>query len=245
MQFSLKTKYIVRSVTLMAVLMFLFGCWKNNKNSADVYRGIKKYGIERGIIKYAVTGKPWGKEVLYFDRWGMREVRNSVRHVKIGSIESVLHHREIRINDQIININLDANTVMQSYDEILHKLTKSEHWQEFKKRELSTELIKAFGAKQEGEKTVLGKTCKLLNLNKLLTRFCLWHGVPLYISVQFWPFSYEMTATSIDDKALIDEKIFQLPKNVKSGQAFSLDTRVKSLLELAKTESPKRSKLDF
>ena len=76
----MKTKWrlLVFCVILVAFYQNAFG-----ENSGILK--YHKYQMRSGIIEYVIEGQKTGVEVLYFDRWGMREVKyTKTKHPKLG-----------------------------------------------------------------------------------------------------------------------------------------------------------------
>jgi len=169
--------------------------------------GFKLYGIETGTIEYKYSGNEVGVGTLYFDNYGNRCA------MKMDT------KRDGEINKGWV-ISLGE------YQYIYDKSRSNEGWKlknpiiewiqqnSLKEIEKYTEDIYAkLGIVRAGTEKFLGKECLAYKgeNGKLLT----WNGILMYLNLNFGGELTQQEVSSIKVNIPVDEKYFEIPKDVK------------------------------
>jgi len=179
--------------------------------------GFKLYGIETGIIEYKYSGNEVGIGTLYFDNYGNRcAMRMDTK-------------RDAELNrGWVISLG--------EYQYIYDKSRSNEGWKlknpiiewiqqnSLKEIEKYTEDIYAeLGIVRAGTEKFLGKECLAYKgeNGKLLT----WNGILMYMHLNFGGELTQQEATSIKVNIPVDEKYFEIPKDIKFSDLPGFGTR--------------------
>ncbi|HSW55636.1 MAG TPA: hypothetical protein VLH59_11165 [Ignavibacteriaceae bacterium] len=169
--------------------------------------GFKLYGIETGIIEYKYSGNEVGVGTLYFDKFGNRCA------MKMDT------KRDGELNRGWV-------ISLEEYQYIYDKSRSNEGWKlknpiiewiqlnSLKEIEKYTEDIYAkLGIVRAGTEKFLGKECLAYKgeNGKLLT----WNGILMYLNLNFGGELTQQEVTSIKVNIPVDEKYFEIPKDVK------------------------------
>ena len=169
--------------------------------------GFKLYGIETGIIEYKYSGNEVGVGTLYFDKFGIRCA------MKMDT------KRDGELNKGWV-------ISLEEYQYIYDKSRSNEGWKlknpiiewiqqnSLKEIEKYTEEIYAkLGIVRAGTEKFLGKECLAYKgeNGKLLT----WNGILMYMNLSFGGELTQQEVTSIKVNIPVDEKYFEIPKDVK------------------------------
>jgi hypothetical protein len=169
--------------------------------------GFKLYEIETGIIEYKYSGNEVGVGTLYFDKFGnrcaMKMDTKRDGELNRGWVISLEEYQYIydksRSNEGWKLKNPIIEWIQQNSLEEIEKYTE--------------EIYAKLGIIRAGTEKFLGKECLAYKgeNGKLLT----WNGILMYLNLNFGGELTQQEVTSIKVNIPIDEKYFELPKDVK------------------------------
>ena len=153
---------------------------------------VKRYEIERAIVKYKVTkGNRQGVLAKAFDKYG----RYERRELQIGN------HLTIALLQDNVSYTLDRNT----------KTAKRTKDADLNFLNLNETLMKKLNLKKKGTKKVLGKDCILYEGKNV--QFYVWKGLVLKkVQKEKNGATTIHEVTSIEEPTSIDAKMFKMPK---------------------------------
>ena len=202
-------KNILWSIIILSGILF-YSDFKAIDNGGK--NTIKRYDIESGTIDYTLSGFTTGKQTIYFDRWGLREVTYTESETKMMGIRSKTNTMTLTDGEWVYNIDLDTKKGTRSknmnYDEI-------EQYGKDGSKELTENTMKNMGGIKTGTDEMLGKMCDVWEIKKMSTKTWLWKGITLKSSTNMAGMTMDMIATKIDDKSRVTAAKFKIPKDVK------------------------------
>ncbi|MDZ7622944.1 MAG: hypothetical protein U5J96_00635 [Ignavibacteriaceae bacterium] len=168
---------------------------------------LKLYGIQSGIIEYKYAGNEVGVGTLYFDNYGNRCAMkmDTKRDAELnkGWVISLGEYQYIydksRSNEGWKLKNPIIEWIQQNSLEEIEKYTE--------------EIYAKLGIVRAGTEKYLGKECLAYKgeNGKLLT----WNGILMYLNLNFGGELTQQEVTSIRVNIPVDEKYFEIPKDVK------------------------------
>jgi hypothetical protein len=172
----------------------------------------KRYNIEKGIVEYELSGSRTGKEILYFDNWGMREATFTNAEISISGFSIKENKITILDGEWTYNIDLDKKTGSKIKTPLLEELIKAAGDKDL--GEFGEEMLKKMGGKKIGKDEVLGKTCDIWEIQNLNTRSWVWNWITLKTEAKLMGVSVIITATKISPNVSVPEEKFKIPAGI-------------------------------
>ncbi len=172
------------------------------------FEGYKRYPVESGIIEYKVSGSQTGTETLYFDRWGLREVKYTDANM-MGNQRSTITLMDGKWTYQI---DLGPKTGQKMETPMLKALVS-----QAKDKELFTaneEMMKSAGAEKLGTETIAGKECDVWEIKGANTKVWLWNWVSLKTEMKMGGMEIRMEAVSVKIGEKIPAEKFAIPEGI-------------------------------
>lgn len=171
----------------------------------------KFYEIEQGRIDYTVSGVNNGTESMKWNNWGQKTVRRTTATMSMMGITRSIDQLMYTDGLWIYNVDETANTTTKMENPMLKDMAKQK---DLDMKKVGTDFMKAMGGKIIGTKTILGKTCDMWEMKQMMTKTCVWRGIPL-ITIAGMP-GMEVTQTAVDIKiGSIPDSQVTLPSHVK------------------------------
>jgi hypothetical protein len=168
---------------------------------------LKLYGIQSGIIEYKYSGSEVGKSILYFDNYGNRSAMN-VDTKRDNEINKgwVISHGEY----QYIFDPAKPNEGWKLKNPIIEWINQTGQKDVEK---FTEETYSKMGIVKAGTEKFLDKDCIAYkgDMGNVLT----WNGILMLLDLNFSGMKSRQEATSIKVNIPVDEKYFEIPKNIK------------------------------
>ena len=171
---------------------------------------LKPYGIESGIIKYEYSGAETGTSILYFDKWGNRSSMNmdtkaNNRAKKVWVVSLKEHQYIFDPSEPDKGLKMKNPLI-----ETLQKMEKPDY------DNAVEELYSKMGMNKSGTEKFMDRDCIVYKSDngKVLT----WNGILMLMDMNYGGVKTKQEVTSIDINVPVDEKYFEIPKNVKFSE---------------------------
>jgi len=198
-----KEHFLVSIFCLLFVLLMM-----NQLQAQEV--SLKPYGIESGIIEYKYSGSEVGKSIMYFDDFGNKSAMNvdSKRGEEVNK-GWVISHKEY----QYIFDPSKPDEGLKMKNPIIESLTKMDK-QDYDK--VAEDLYSQMGMNKAGTEKFLDKDCIAYkgDMGKILT----WNGILMLMDMNYGGMKSRQEVTSIKVNVPVDEKYFEIPKNIKFSE---------------------------
>ena len=190
-------------IFLLFVLSMSFQLWAQEVS-------LKPYGIESGIIEYKYSGSQVGTGTLYFDEYGYRSAMKMDTKMndqpQKGWVVSFKEYQYIFDPEKPDEGLKMKNPIIES----LQKMDKPD----FDK--VTEDLYSKMGIKRAGTEKFMDKDCIAFkgDMGKVLT----WNGILMLMDLNYSGIQTKQEVTSIKINVPVDEKYFEIPKNIKFSE---------------------------
>jgi hypothetical protein len=168
----------------------------------------RRYAVESAIIEYEVTGSVEGRETLYFDRWGMREV--TVSRTRLSGLQgSPPEHRLLLFDGQwAYTLDLDRGAGTRTKSPLAGDLggTGAVRSAEYVLRQLGGKVI----AREE----VAGLACEVWEVPALNAKLWLRDSLTLKVAPASGS-GVTKTALAVEEGVRIPDEKFELPEGIE------------------------------
>jgi hypothetical protein len=179
----------------------------------------KRYHVERGLLRYALTGPQEGTETILFDRWGMRERKETQVTLRSGDTVNTVHQLTLVEGPDVMTVDLTT---------LIGRRTANRTHMDIADRAGSTDIAAAVleslrnvGAVGAGTQEIAGQTCEVWTIESAGASLCLWQGIPLRTVVTVDGVRVEAVAEDLDVTAMPTDADFLLPEGVMLSEATS------------------------
>lgn len=200
----LHSKYVLTSILCTTFALLLV----KQLNAQEV--SLKPYGIESGIIEYKYSGSQVGTGILYFDEYGYKSAMKMDAKMNDQPQKGwVVSFKEY----QYIFDPAKPDEGLKMKNPMIESLLKMEK-QDYDK--VAEDLYSKLGMKKTGTEKFLDKDCICFkgDMGKVLT----WNGILMLMDMNYSGVKTKQEVTSIKINIPVDEKYFEIPKNIKFSE---------------------------
>lgn len=200
----LHSKYVLTSILCTTFALLLV----KQLNAQEV--SLKPYGIESGIIEYKYSGSQVGAGILYFDEYGYKSAMKMDAKMNDQPQKGwVVSFKEY----QYIFDPAKPDEGLKMKNPMIESLLKMEK-QDYDK--VAEDLYSKLGMKKTGTEKFLDKDCICFkgDMGKVLT----WNGILMLMDMNYSGVKTKQEVTSIKINIPVDEKYFEIPKNIKFSE---------------------------
>jgi hypothetical protein len=193
-----------------AVICLLFVLFSANRLLAQEV-SLKPYGIESGIIDYKYSGTQVGTSTLYFDQYGYRSAMNMDTKMNDKPQKGwVVSFKEYQY---MFDPSKPDQGGMKMKNPMIEKLMNMDK-QDYDK--IAEDIYSKMGMKRAGTEKFLDKDCVCFkgDMGKVLT----WNGILMLMDMDYGGVKSRQEVTSIKVNVPVDEKYFEIPKNIKFNE---------------------------
>lgn len=174
---------------------------------------MKRYQIESGVVEFKLTGAQKGTEIIYFDRWGMREVKYTKSELNIMGTKQVTNRLTLMDGDWITTVDLEKKTGTKMKNTILKSMMEKMKGKDV--TAIAEQMLKQMGGKKIGIEQVAGKTCDVWEVEKLGSKSWVWKSIALKTQVKMMGMEMGSVATKMQEGGSIPQDKFVIPAGVK------------------------------
>ena len=198
------TKQVLTTILSLLIVLLLV----KQLNAQEV--SLKPYGIESGIIDYKYSGSQVGTGTMCFDEYGYRSAMKMDTKMNDQPQKGwVVSFKEY----QYIFDPAKPDEGLKMKNPIIESLQKMDK-PDFDK--VTEDLYSKMGLKRAGTEKFMGKDCIVFkgDMGKVLT----WNGILMLMDMTYSGIKTKQEVISIKINVPIDEKYFELPKNIKFNE---------------------------
>ncbi len=178
----------------------------------------KRYEFKSGKVVYQSSGTMSGTETMYFDNYGMLEVKDTKATLEMMGIKQVTDTKVI-MNDKWIytidNNSGDANKMENPLYSMFPEGTDLE--------KVGEEMMINMGGKKIGTETLLGKDCDIWEIKKLMSKVWVWKSIPIKSEVNMMGMNITQIATSVEVDISVSPDKFKIPEGVEFKDMGNID----------------------
>jgi hypothetical protein len=207
-------KSTLRTTSVVFLLFGIVQFASAQKNSSQLDKeGYKRYAMVSAYIEFAIRGAQSGKEILQFDRWGLREAKREELEIKAGGMTIPSKTETIMDGEFTYALDRDKNTATKTTNQILTQITAKHETKDL--TEVGERTLKAMGAKKTGTESFLGKRCDVWEVKSLGTRMLVYNGLPLKSETNMAGMKIIREATKFDENPKIADDKLTVPSTMK------------------------------
>jgi len=191
------------------IIYLLYVLLINNQVQAQEV-SLKPYGIQSGIIEYKYSGSQVGTSILYFDEYGYKSAMKMDTKMNNEPQKGwVISFKEY----QYIFDPENPDEGLKMKNPIIESLLKMDK-QDFDK--VAEDFYSKMGMQRAGTEKFLDKDCIAFkgDMGKVLT----WNGILMLMDMNVGGITTRQEVTSIKINVPVDEKYFEIPKNIKFSE---------------------------
>jgi len=178
----------------------------------------KRYAFKSGKVVYKSSGSMTGTETMYFDNYGMLEVKNTKASLNLMGIKQVTDTRVIMDADWIYTINNNSGEATKMENPLYSMFPEGGDLEK-----ASADMMISMGGVKTGTETLLGKKCDIWKIEKLMSTIWIWKTIPLKTEVKMMGMNVTNVATSVEVDIKVSPNEFKLPAGVEFKETNSID----------------------
>ena len=174
--------------------------------------GFRRYGLSSGVVEYRVSGALNGRELVYFDRFGLREARYTETVLSVlGNTET---SRDLTILDGAwtTSVDLARRSGSRVLDATFDQLTAARDRRDL--TAIAETVLRQMGGRRIGGEVLLGQECDVWELPAVSGRTWVWKGIALRTELNGPDGRLVHEAVRLDADADVPDDVFHLPPGV-------------------------------
>ncbi|MBU0476169.1 MAG: hypothetical protein KKF62_18640 [Bacteroidetes bacterium] len=186
--------------------------------STTFSQNFKRYQFKSGKVVYQSSGAMVGTETMYFDNYGMLEVKNTKVAMEIMGIKQETDSKVIMDGNwvySIDNITKAANKMENPLFAMFPKGTDIE--------KVGEEMMINLGGKKIGTETIIGKSCDIWEVEQMMSKIWIWKSIPIKTEVNMMGMNITQIATSVEVDIKVSPDEFKLPEGVNIQDMETID----------------------
>jgi len=212
-------------------LLSTFSCSSHVRNGSEMSAaGYKRYPMKSGVIEYTFNGKDRvkkfeGKQIVYFDNWGMREATYKKSEATSTTTMRVSDMEPMQFTDRKTSNTLNLIDGEWTYevdlDSKIGRKTKKGIGKEFSPQmdENNTGLMMEkirmkSGMRRVGSEEILGKMCEVWESQSGFGKAWYWNAIPLKREYSSNRENHTYIAIRIEENVTVDEDKFAIPPSI-------------------------------
>lgn len=178
----------------------------------------KRYEFKSGKVVYESSGSITGTETMYFDNYGMLEVKYTKSTLDMMGIKRVTDAKVIMKDKWVYTIDKTTGEANKMENPIYSMFPEGGDLEKGGK-----ELMISMGGKKIGIETILGKECEIWEIKKLMSKVWVWKSIPLKSEVNMMGISINQIATSVEVDIDVSPNEFKIPEGVEFKDLGNID----------------------
>jgi hypothetical protein len=173
-----------------------------------------RYQVESAHVVYAISGMKKGTEELFFDQYGLRQLRVSSNRIMLGAEMREMKTVTITIADSVFMLNLNDNTGRALKDRLLFDVADSLGTKDLGAADIFLQSRES-GLMLVGSERWLSKECQVYQLSDSSLKLWIWNNIPLRIESEILGVKNVVEATRIQTELAIPKSKFEIPLGIK------------------------------
>jgi len=178
----------------------------------------KRYAFKSGKVVYKSTGSMTGTETMYFDNYGMLEVKYTKASLNMMGIKQVTDTKVIMDGDWIYTINNNSGEATKMENPLYSLFPEGGDLEK-----ASEDMMISMGGVKSGTETLLGKKCDIWKIEKLMSTIWIWRTIPIKTQVKMMGMNITNMATSVEVDIEVSPNEFKIPAGVEFKKMDNID----------------------
>ena len=178
----------------------------------------KRYQFKSGKVVYESTGSMTGTETMYFDNYGMDEVKITNVVMDMMGIKQETNTKVIMKDDWVYSIDTKTNSANKIKNPMYTMFPNG-----ISGDDVGVEMMKNMGGKKVGSETINGRDCDIWEIAKLMSKIWIWQTIPIKTEVNMMGMNITQTATSVETDISVMPTMFEIPSGTKIQEMDNID----------------------
>ncbi len=178
----------------------------------------KRYAFKSGKVVYKSSGSMTGTETMYFDNYGMIEVKNTKASLNMMGIKQVTDTKVIMDAEWIYTLNNNSGEATKIENPLYSMFPGGGDLEK-----ASEDMMISMGGVKTGTETLLGKKCDIWKIEKLMSTIWIWKTIPLKTEVKMMGMNITNVATSVEVDIEVSPNEFKIPDGVEFKEMNNID----------------------
>jgi len=178
----------------------------------------KRYEFKSGKVVYQSTGSMNGAETMYFDNYGMLEVKNTKATLEMMGIKQVTDTKVIMDGKWIYTLDNNSGEANKMENPLYSMFPDGGDLEK-----VGEEMMINMGGKKIGTVSLLGKECDIWEIEKLMSKVWVWKSIPLKSEVNMMGMNITQIATNVEVDIDVSADKFKIPEGVVFKDIGNID----------------------
>jgi len=178
----------------------------------------KRYEFKSGKVVYQSTGSMTGSETMYFDNYGMLEVKNTTATLEMMGIKQVTDTKVIMNNKWVYTIDNNSGEANKMENPLYSMFPQGTDLEK-----VGEEMMKNMGGVKIGTETIIGKNCDIWEIKKLMSKVWVWKSIPIKSEINMMGMKITQIATSVEIDITVSADKFKIPEGVEFKDMGNID----------------------
>ena len=178
----------------------------------------KRYEFKSGKVVYQSTGSMTGSETMYFDNYGMLEVKKTKATLEMMGIKQVTDTKVIMDGKWVYTIDNNSGEANKMENPLYSMFPEGGDLEK-----VGEQLMINMGGKKIGTETLLDKKCEIWEIKKLMSKVWVWKSIPIKSEINMMGMKITQLATSVEVDIKVSPNEFKLPAGVEFKETNSID----------------------
>jgi len=178
----------------------------------------KRYQFKSGKVQYESTGSMSGTETMYFDNYGMLEVKETKATLEMMGIKQVTDTKVIMDGKWIYTLDNNSGEANKMENPLYSMFPEGGDLEK-----IGEEMMLNMGGKKIGTETLLGKECDIWEIKKLMSKVWVWKSIPIKSEVNMMGMNITQIATSVEVDISVSPDKFKIPEGVEFKDIGNID----------------------
>ena len=204
----------------LVMLAFLQSC-VNNQKEVKENETVKKdsVAISTGDKSHKIAVK---SVILYLNSSAMGMKQKMKMYIENYGEMQYTEVTQSMMGKTVMQCSVKKNDTLYSYSPLKKKGTKTvitdDSPDNINFNDLTKEMQERFHLKKDGTAEILGKTCDVYQMEMpkehIKGTYYIWKGMPMKVTTSMAGMTIAMEAEKIEENAVIDPKLFEIPKDI-------------------------------
>lgn len=178
----------------------------------------KRYQFKSGKVVYETSGSMTGTETMYFDDYGMLELKETKATLEMMGIKQVTDTKVLMNGKWIYTIDKNSGEANKMENPLYSMFPEGGDLEK-----VGEEMMINMGGKKIGSETLLGKECDIWEIKKLMSKVWVWKSIPIKSVVNMMGMNITQIATSVEVDISVSPDKFKIPEGVEFKDIGNID----------------------
>ena len=178
----------------------------------------KRYQFESGKVVYETSGSMTGTETMYFDDYGMLELKETKATLEMMGIKQVTDTKVLMNGKWIYTIDKNSGEANKMENPLYSMFPEGGDLEK-----VGEEMMINMGGKKIGSETLLGKECDIWEIKKLMSKVWVWKSIPIKSVVNMMGMNITQIATNVEVDISVSPDKFKIPEGVEFKDIGNID----------------------